>query len=71
MVVRKYELEKPKESTRTLASNRWRDDIHVPDGYYLDKDSLIEGVNLEGYPYRFYKLIKLDTRRHRWKMSIT
>lgn len=60
-------LEKPKESTKTLVSNRWRDDIHVPDGYYLDKDSLVEGVNLEGYPYRFYRLIKLDPRRNRWK----
>ena len=60
-------LEKPKESTKTLASHRWRDDIHVPDGYYLDKDSLVEGVNLEGYPYRFYRLIKLDPRRNRWK----
>ena len=32
-------------------------------GYYLDKDSYIEGINpVTGYRYRHYTLIKLDRR---------
>lgn len=37
-----------------------RDDIEIPEGYYLDKSSLIEGVNpVTGYPYRHYTLVRI------------
>ena len=37
-----------------------RDDIEVPEGYYLDKSSLIEGYNpVTGYPYRHYTLVRI------------
>ena len=55
-------LEKPKEEKKTLKASEWRQDIKVPDGYYLDKDSVYEGVNNFGYPFRFYRLIKLNRR---------
>ena len=38
----------------------WKAEVNVPDGYYLDKESYMEGVNNMGYPYRFYRLIKLS-----------
>lgn len=37
-----------------------RDEVEVPKGYYLDKNSLIEGINpITGYPYRHYTLVKI------------
>lgn len=39
--------------------------IKVPQGYYLDKESIIEGVNqITGYPYRHYMLIKLQKNQN-------
>lgn len=52
-------LEKPKEERKILKASEWRKDIKVPNGYYLDKDSVYEGVNSYGYPFRVYRLIKL------------
>lgn len=40
---------------------RWKTwkKIHVPEGWYLDKASLREGINpVTGYPYRSYTLLK-------------
>ena len=37
------------------------EDIEIPEGYYLEKESLIEGFNpITGYPYRHYTLIKIQ-----------
>lgn len=37
-----------------------REDIQVPEGYYLDKQSLIQGINpVTGYPYRHYTLVRI------------
>lgn len=42
----------------------WKDDVKIPDGYYLDPDSYHEGENpVTGYPYRTYTLIKINLRR--------
>ena len=42
------------------------DKIRVPKGYYLDKQSLREGVNpVTGYGYRTYTLLKLQPVRRR------
>ncbi len=60
-------LIKPKEKVETLPSTEWAKDIKVPNGYYLDKDSLYEGVNMTGYPFRVYRLIKLRDKRIRYR----
>lgn len=40
---------------------RWKE-IRVPEGYYLEKGSVYEGINLyTGYPYRTYSLIRAGT----------
>ena len=37
--------------------------IRVPKGYYIDKDSVYEGVNpVTGYPFREYTLLKIKRR---------
>lgn len=41
----------------------WKDDIKIPDGWYLDPDSLHEGENpVTGYPYRTYTLLRIKRR---------
>ena len=41
----------------------WKDEIKVPEGYTLDKDSVREGYNKAGYPYRSYVLLDNGERR--------
>lgn len=53
-------LVKPIEEKKILKASEWRHDIQVPKGYYLDADSVYEGVNNFGYPFRIYRLIKLQ-----------
>lgn len=58
---RNLPLPKPKKKTYV----RWKtwNKIHIPKGYYLDKDSVHEGNNpVTGYPYREYTLLKLKRR---------
>lgn len=52
-------LEKPAEKTEKLKSDFWREDIKPPAGWYLDKDSVFIGFNMEGFPYRAYRLLKV------------
>lgn len=56
-------LEKPKVKKKILKATEWRKDIKVPNGYYLDKDSVYEGVNNYGFPFRTYRLIRLPDWR--------
>lgn len=53
-------LVKPEEEKKILTASEWRKEIQVPKGYYLDTDSVYEGVNNFGYPFRTYRLIKLQ-----------
>lgn len=53
-------LEKPKVKTEILKPSEWRDYIQPPNGYYVETDSVVEDVSEEGYPYRFYRLIKIE-----------
>lgn len=55
-------LEKPAVKTETLKTSEWRDYIQAPNGYYVETDSVVEGVSDEGYPYRFYRLIKIGEK---------
>ena len=53
-------LEKPKVKTEILKPSEWRDYIQPPKGYYVETDSVVESVSDEGYPYRFYRLIRIE-----------
>lgn len=57
-------LEKPKVKTEILKPSEWRDYIQPPNGYYVEIDSVVESVSEEGYPYRFYRLIRLEEGKH-------
>lgn len=54
-------LVEPKERTRKVKSNSWRDNPVVPRGWILDKDSLVTGINpVTGHGYQFYRLVQLE-----------
>lgn len=53
-------LQKPKVERKLLHSKDWATTITPPKGYYVETDSVREGVSLDGYPFRFYRLIKLE-----------
>ena len=40
--------------------NTYYENIRVPEGYYLEKDSVISGKTMEGYDYFSYTLHKLE-----------
>lgn len=38
----------------------WKEEVKIPDGWYLDKDSYFEGINpVTGYPHRSYTLLRI------------
>ena len=54
---RNLPLEKPEE--KKLKRWKEKDEIQVPEGYYLDEDSYYEGKNpITGSPYREYTLLR-------------
>lgn len=39
--------------------------LHIPDGYYLEKESMVEGINpVTGFPYRHYTLVKIKSQNN-------
>lgn len=57
--VKSNNVQPPEEKTKILKATEWKHEVKVPNGYYLDKESYYEGVNNAGYPFRFYRLIKV------------
>ena len=48
----------PEPEKKIIRWKTWRS-IRIPDGYYLEKASMHEGINpITGYPYRSYTLIR-------------
>ena len=53
----------PVAKTRILKRDDWPEEPRVPKGYYLEKDSLVNGVNKRGYRFQFYRLIKISGQK--------
>lgn len=52
-------LEKPQITRKVISASSFRKDPKVKKGYYLDKDSLVEGISdITGYAYQYYTMIK-------------
>lgn len=51
-------LIRPKPKTKPMKGDRFSREVKVPAGWYLDKDSLREGVTADGYEFMYYTLIK-------------
>lgn len=53
----------PEPEKRIMLRPTWNREPKPPKGYYLDKDTYIEGVNpVTGYKYRHYMFVRLNRR---------
>lgn len=53
-------LVRPEARKEDVEAEDWLAEPRVPRGYYLDRDSLVNGISEEsGYPYQYYVLIRL------------
>lgn len=57
-------LKNPKPKSVRLKSDDWPENPRVPKGFYLDKHSLINGIDKRGYRYQYYRLIRLVPQKH-------
>ena len=55
----------PVAKTRILKRDDWPEEPRIPKGYYLDKDSLVNGINKMGYRYQYYRMVKIG-----WKKTL-
>ena len=58
-------LEKPEETVEVIKAKEWRKEPSVPRslqaaGYYLEKGSIYEGVDIFGYPFLEYTMVKTE-----------
>lgn len=51
-------LKRPIPKRTPMKGDRFNSDIKVPKGWYLDKDSLREGITEDGYEFLYYTIIK-------------
>lgn len=55
-------LIRPEPVKETVQARCWRKEPKVPEGYYLEPESLINGTNpITGLPYQHYTLVRLKT----------
>ena len=52
----------PKAEEKPISGWKLEDQPRVPKGWYLVKDSYYEGVNMDGYKYRTYKMARLKPK---------
>lgn len=57
--VKSNNVHPPEAKVKILKATEWKREVNIPNGYYLDKDSYWEGINNAGYPFRFYRLIRI------------
>lgn len=60
-------LKDPKPRIEKLKRDDWPEEPRVPKGFFLDKSSLVNGIDKRGYRYQYYRLIRLapKNRPHR------
>lgn len=58
-------LVQPETKREDIGAESWLMEPRVPQGYYLDRDSLVNGISEDsGYPYQRYVLIRLVPTGH-------
>lgn len=53
----------PVAKTRIMKRDDWPEEPRIPKGYYLEKDSLVNGVNKMGYRYQYYRMVKIGWKK--------
>ena len=51
-------LIRPEPTKKVMRGKDFKKEIKVPKGWYLDKESVIEGINADGYEFFIYTLIE-------------
>lgn len=60
---RSRNLIEPTLKREIVHSQSWREQPPIKKGYFLDKNSLVQGISeLTGMPYQYYRLIKIKRR---------
>ena len=56
-------LRKPKIKIEVVPAKQWKREPKPLKGYYIEKDSVKQGIHdITGYPYQYYTMIKIDRR---------
>lgn len=50
----------PKPEVEIIKAGTWKEEPVPEQGYWVPKDSIITGMNADGYPYQKYKMIRVD-----------
>lgn len=58
-------LIEPQAVRKIMKRDNWPDEPRVPKGFYLDGDSLHNGVNKLGFRYQYYRLIRIDKKERK------
>lgn len=56
-------IQEVKGEDTVITGHAMTDKPRVPAGYYLDKDSVYDGFNEDGYPFRTYTVRRLEKKR--------
>ncbi|MDD4510524.1 MAG: hypothetical protein PHY23_06465 [Oscillospiraceae bacterium] len=54
---------KPKITKKVIKRERWVKQPKPWKGFYLEKEKTVEDINADGYPYQFYSMVQLGTRK--------
>lgn len=60
-------LVRPEPIRKIMHRERFRKEIQIPKGWYLDKESVREGITADGYEFLYYTLIQERTAYQREK----
>ncbi len=55
-------LSRPEPRKRAMRGNRFPKEIRVPEGWYLDKEGVREGITEDGYEFMYYTIIQIRRR---------
>lgn len=62
-------LKRPQPRKRIMRGRSFRKEIKVPAGWYLDKESVREGITEEGYEFLYYTLIRIGASQRGLRKS--
>jgi len=50
----------PKPKREVIKASDWKKDPEPKKGYWIPKDSVVVGINADGYPYQRYKMVSVE-----------
>ena len=56
---RSRNLKKPVVKTKVIKANTWKKEPVPPAGYMIRRGDIVTGINVLGYPYRYYTMVRI------------